>query len=605
MRLTHASDLLRLVRRLPSLRVLSIDLFDTLVYRRVNDPTDVFRLQYRQGAGRGLLGAMSEADWLRERKDTEHRLARAAAPHEIQLAEVYADIQRRLGLSDEAAAALLALELDIERSVIAPYEEVVDALAQIRRAGVEVVVLTDTYLPPAFIRDVIGKLLRCPATVLCSSETQAPKRTGLAFQELLRRYGPRGVLHVGDNLNVDVRRARRVGVRGVQTLWARQRWSQEHAWLAQYAHARGLCAWRTPHDAAPGEADSASVARATLAQRWAVVLADFTLALREEARRVGATDIWFLSRDCESIWQAVSSLPGFFDDRHGRYVLCSRASGYPVMAARQDARFARWTGRAATPADVAAGESAIAYYGAQLRPQTRHVLLVDMGWKGRLQAAIAAALPQVRVSGFYFSLEPGAEVEAQVNGSTFLPWNPQVFNQAVVEALAGFREASCEGFAQATDGTLLPRLRSRLDDVAPADYCRELRESLGLLLEGAPRGRAPDPGALRREAVARVCAYPDAATATALRTWAVATRSDASDAASLVDGGGTSWLARLLCRPVPGNVWPRGAVWSLTGSSRMVRLLHAAHDAQLLLRRRLKPLLRPGRLPTRAAAQAR
>jgi hypothetical protein len=105
--------------------------------------------------------------------------------------------------------------------------------------------------------------------------------------------------------------------------------------------------------------------------------------------------------------------------------------------------------------------------------------------------------------------------------------------------------------------------------------------------------------------VACVCTYPDKVTATALGSWAVATRSDASDAVSLVHGGQARWLDRLLCRPVPGNVWPRGAVWSATRSAVAVKLLHATHDAQLLLKRRLKGLLKSGQPLGPAAPQAR
>lgn len=606
MRLTHARELLDLVQRTPTLRAVSVDLFDTLVYRRLADPTDVFRLQHRWFTGAGLVPPMPQDEWLCERKDTEHRLAREAAPHEIQLADVYGDIRRRRGWSEEATAALLTQELEIERGVIAPYEDVAQVLAQLGRAGKDIVVLSDTYLPAAFIRGVVARALPCPATVLCSSETDAPKRSGLAFETLLRRYGREGVLHVGDNVEVDVRRARRAGVRGVQTLWPRQRWCADNAWLPAHARSLGLHALRTPHDAPRRDADAAAAARATLAQRWAVVLADFALALREQARRLQATDVWFLSRDGESLWQALSRLPGFLDGRHGRYVLSSRASSYPVLAAREDPRFTRWSGRAATREDRAAGEAAIAYYAAQLRPTSRHVLVVDMGWKGRLQAAITAALPHVRVSGFYFSLEPGAEAETAANAATFLPWEPQVFNQAVVEALAGFQAPSCERFTFDAHRRPVPLLGPQPLDGAPADYCADLRDALAALLQAASHDAPPGAAGHRRASVARICAYPDRATATALHSWRVATLSDASDAASLVAGGTARRLDRLLCRPVPGNVWPRGAVWSTTRCALAVKLLHATDDARLLLKRRLKALLKSLRLPlARAATQAR
>lgn len=564
-----------LLARHPDVQVISVDMFDTLVFRQCFDPVDAFHLQHARLREAGLDPGDAAA-WVGLRKDHEHALARAAAPHEITLDQIYEALRAPLGWSPTEADMALALELEVEAELIRPYPQVVTALWEQQRSGRTIIVQTDTYLPAEFIARVLDRYLPFPYELRCSSQTGAPKRSGLAFADLREEYGA-SVLHLGDNRAVDVVLARKAGIAAHQVDWPRAR-SLNGSLQQRYGQALGVRRVLTPWD----EARATDLGQ--IAFRWSFVLADFMLALRDHADAIGATDIWLLSRDCESIAAVAQEVPQVLGDRTVRYVDCSRSSCHPILAATDPARFASW-GYSVTEAALAAGAAAIAYYRAQLTPRINSaspkILLVDTGWKGRLQAAIASALPEVEVHGFYFSLEPGAEPEARTQAATFLPWEPRTFLQPVVEALAGFAASSCARFAFDSEGQAGPVRKPASQDRSPQAYCDALRAYMAALLRGIVPGNHASPEerlATRRAAVAQICAYPDASVVEAFRDWQIGIHADDADAGHLLATGASSKLDRIMGREVRGNAWPRAAVWSVTSIPYLVRRIHRLQD---------------------------
>jgi FMN phosphatase YigB (HAD superfamily) len=569
--LHKASQLTDLLARRLDTQVVSVDMFDTLVFRQTFDPIDAFHLQHARLRDAGLH-AGEAASWVTLRKDHEHALARIAAPHEITLEQIYEALQTPLGWSPEQTDMAMALELEVEAELIRPYSDVVATLGELQRSGRTIIVQTDTYLPVDFIAGVLDRYLPFPYALRCSSQNGAPKRSGLAFARLTTDFGT-SVVHLGDNRAVDVVLARKAGIQAHQVDWPRAR-ALSGSLQRRYAHAIGARRVLTPWD------DGPATSLSEIAFRWSFVLADFMLALRDHADATGATDIWLLSRDCESIAAVAQEVPEILGTRTVRYVDCSRSSCHPILAVTDSARFASW-GYSVTEEATAAGTAAIAYYRAQLTPSSGKILLVDTGWKGRLQAAIASALPEVEVHGFYFSLEPGAEPEARAQAATFLPWEPRTFLQAVVEALAGFAASSCARFVVDAEGRAAPVRKPASPDRSPQAYCDALRAYMAVLLRGITPGGQTAPEerlAVRRAAVAQICAYPDASVLEAFRDWQIGIHAEDAEGAHLLATGASSKLDRILGREVRGNAWPRAAVWSVTSSPYLVRRIHRLQD---------------------------
>lgn len=208
----------------PSVAVLSVDVFDTLVWRAVPEPVDVFVLLGERLAQAGRLapgvGALGVA---RLRRAAEHRARERrgdrGAGTEVTLAEIWAEFPAHV-LVRVDPAELVAGELALESELLRPDLEVLALVRLARASGRQVVALSDTYLTEVQVREVV--LSRAPLTpdlfdrVLVSSAHGHGKGSGM-FTRLLSELAVEAaeVVHVGDHANADVAAAAGVGLRAV------------------------------------------------------------------------------------------------------------------------------------------------------------------------------------------------------------------------------------------------------------------------------------------------------------------------------------------------------------------------------------------------------
>lgn len=549
--------------------VVSVDMFDTLVFRTTLDPNSVFTMQHQACAD--VLARLSPGEWLRARKDAEEALSKAAWPKEIELSAIYDRVAATLGLSAQQRDRLFNAELSVEARVIKPYDDLVAVLGQLRASGRTIVVTTDTYLPEPFIREVLSRFLSFDFTLACSSTLGATKRSGSMFAHLRSTFAGQTIVHFGDNPHSDVTMARGSGVIAHGIEWRRPAVLQEWK-LNRFMRNLGVTSLRTPWD---GQTDEQPQPLDQIAWRWSFVLADFLMSVRDYADRIGATDIWFLSRDSETMFKSLTDVPELFAGRRCRYVYGSRACVYPVIARSDPALYEKWRGKAPTEDVQNSGDIAQRYYQSLITPDTKRILMVDIGWKGRLQILFQRIMPKgIDVYGYYFSLEPAAVPAIQTISSAFIDWNPSVFNQAMVEALSGYVEASATGLRE-TNGGYQPIYRDGAGDRSPVRYCEQLRLFLTELLRGGLRHPAASTatGLESREAIVQqMSLYPDHTMVSGFAEWSIGTLVDGSDTVNIANGGGATWWQKLAGRGDSGNVWPSASIWTLTASPMLARL---------------------------------
>lgn len=197
----------------PDIRVFSTDVFDTLLWRQVQEPVDSFALVAARLAKRGWLdlhlsaGAFSQLREAAERAARE-KLAERTGEVEVRLAEIYALIPAWVFRGAEAEDAL-NVELALERDILVPDLDVLALLRAATERGKSVIAVSDTY----FSGQQLRSLLRQPvleelelAHVFTSCDHRTNKSGGL-FEIALAECGVRGeqVLHLGDNEEADVR----------------------------------------------------------------------------------------------------------------------------------------------------------------------------------------------------------------------------------------------------------------------------------------------------------------------------------------------------------------------------------------------------------------
>jgi len=207
-----------------SFEVLSLDIFDTLLWRVVPEPVDAFVLlgQHLLDVGR-LDPAVSPQLFARLRERAEWKARQEVLPAgpapEVSLGQVYAQLPAHL-VAGGGVDELEAMEVAFEKTITFPDLDVVAAVQWAQaKLGVRLVLVSDTYFSEQQLQDLLA---REPFTgldverVFASSQYGVGKGSGL-FGTVVRALGvkPGSVLHIGDNPATDVEHPRAEGIRAV------------------------------------------------------------------------------------------------------------------------------------------------------------------------------------------------------------------------------------------------------------------------------------------------------------------------------------------------------------------------------------------------------
>jgi FMN phosphatase YigB (HAD superfamily) len=201
-------EIATLLDRAPAgIKLLSLDCFDTLLWRATHMPQDVFA-EFGD-AGGGIEGRVAAE------KAARHRRARHDGRSEATIEDIHAE---RAGQPDPAG---VARELELEARHCYAFAPTVALITAAKAAGLGVIVVSDTYLSEPQLRaliaatagdDVAARIDR----IFCSSEYGLSKGAGL-FAPVIAALGvpPSAILHVGDNPIADGDAADAAGLNAV------------------------------------------------------------------------------------------------------------------------------------------------------------------------------------------------------------------------------------------------------------------------------------------------------------------------------------------------------------------------------------------------------
>ena len=185
--------------------VVSFDLFDTLISRKVFYYTDVFELVRLQLYEKGI----DIPNFVSRRISAEKELSVGYAP---KLEEIYEKI-----LKDETGVAVTAhdlalLEWETDSSLFVSREGMSAIIDYAKNKGRSVVITTDSYYSKEQLEGALCALkLDNYDEIFVSSEYGRSKANGL-FEILKRKYAGKIILHIGDDEYVDVEKASESGV---------------------------------------------------------------------------------------------------------------------------------------------------------------------------------------------------------------------------------------------------------------------------------------------------------------------------------------------------------------------------------------------------------
>jgi predicted HAD superfamily hydrolase len=209
-------------RRLRSgaIAALTSDVFDTIVWRTVPEPVDVFVVLGQRLRDREALDASLDSRsfaLVRQRAEVAARLelgSQTGSP-EVRLEEIWSRIpewcHRPLSRSDA-----VLLEVEVEREILVPDLDVVHLLRVANEADIPVYAVSDTYFSPEQIRSLFAQPFLTEidlAGVFTSSDRRANKG-GELFEHVLATIdcAPELIAHLGDNDEADIAAARKRGI---------------------------------------------------------------------------------------------------------------------------------------------------------------------------------------------------------------------------------------------------------------------------------------------------------------------------------------------------------------------------------------------------------
>lgn len=298
-------------------RIVSFDVFDTLLYRTVAPP-DVLKRRAANYASQLLSGRgfpMTTEVFLFVRNESEARLRAEAVQRgfdpECQISDILRETLRTLCGPDVAAEEtgnLVRYEIEVERRHLRVAPGAKELLADLKASGKRVVLATDTYLEKQHIENLFTdlRLSQFVDAIYVSSEHCAGKSSGRLFQIIMavEEVGAESILHVGDAFDRDVRGALKAAVRPILLFDISQiRRRRRLARITKQALAGSQkVGGRVAAEASaikcitvrPGvEREVFRIGRDILGPAFCV----FVLRVLEESYRFGISDIYYVARE--------------------------------------------------------------------------------------------------------------------------------------------------------------------------------------------------------------------------------------------------------------------------------------------------------------------
>lgn len=195
-----------LISKLKNYDVISFDIFDTLLLRPFSEPSELFYFL-------GIEFSCPDLRRIRQEAESEARKRRGGKSGEVTLSEIWDEMEHLTGIPAEKG---METERELERKYCLANPYFLPVLEALRKSGRSLVVTSDMYLETEFLKDLLERkgLGRFDGYYISSEYRESKHRGGLyriVRMETGNGGGKKKYAHVGDNVQADLRMARRAG----------------------------------------------------------------------------------------------------------------------------------------------------------------------------------------------------------------------------------------------------------------------------------------------------------------------------------------------------------------------------------------------------------
>ena len=183
--------------------IVSFDIFDTLLCRRVLRPRDVFEVAEFYNNDQGF-------SYAKERMKAESDLSDLDSP---TVYEIYDRLAKNTGISPEDINRLLRIEVETEKKLLVRREAMCELLKLVKQKGKRVLLVSDMYFTKEILKEILkDKGILDYDELFVSCEYHKSKSSGL-FDIVKAEGKSEGKwLHIGDNSFSDIEIPGRLGL---------------------------------------------------------------------------------------------------------------------------------------------------------------------------------------------------------------------------------------------------------------------------------------------------------------------------------------------------------------------------------------------------------
>ena len=318
--------LMELLEQLMPYDVISFDIFDTAIYRKVDMPNDVFTIMAMEiGHGDFVNVRKTAENVARERKEA------LKGTREVTLAEIYDVLEEDYGIN----RSIMEQEIDLELmlSTINPY--IFQVYKELLKEGKRILFTSDMYLPQQIIEEILQKNGYTKYERLYLSNSYGLRKGDGTLQKIiLRDYAEKKIVHIGDSQIGDVAQSIHVGMDAIFHKDAREIKSEKYT------------------DNLSGSIYRAVVNNNMYNGIWneniyyshgfkvgGILAVGYCEYINQVARLKNIDKILFCSRDCEVIWKIYNQ---YFEEYENEYIEISR---YAVMGITSERYLYDWAER--------------------------------------------------------------------------------------------------------------------------------------------------------------------------------------------------------------------------------------------------------------------
>jgi HAD superfamily hydrolase (TIGR01549 family) len=185
-------------------KIISFDIFDTLLLRPFEKPTDLF--QFMNPSVNEMLGGQIDFKVIRKLGEKNAR-KNLNKKEEITIDDIYDHITQ---ISEDCKEEIKNLEQQFEMKLCFARESGKVLYDIAKQSGLKIIAISDTYFDVNFINKILTKNNFYFDEIYCSSSYKKTKKHGSLYKEIIFNSGILGkeILHIGDNIHSDIKKAK-------------------------------------------------------------------------------------------------------------------------------------------------------------------------------------------------------------------------------------------------------------------------------------------------------------------------------------------------------------------------------------------------------------